>query len=225
MEVTPVVPGTCLMISTTRSRQSHPAGPDLAQVWRLADPGDYRAGDIESGVGAGEMDEAAGEQDTEAQQHHRKRQLQHHEPGAQIPSANGKCRLTLFHGESQIGIRSAQCRRQRREEQRQQCCCQGIKKQPPVILEMEFEWKIVSRWPADVAEPTAQQRVDGETGGGSQCHQDDAFGKQLADDIAAAGAERCESPSRAAGQRRVPTAGRPRSGTRSATVAPRCRRA
>ena len=55
---------------------------------------------------------------------------------------------------------------------------------------MEFEWKIVSRGPADVAELLTQECVEGETGGRSQRHQHGAFGEELADDVAAAGAER-----------------------------------
>jgi hypothetical protein len=55
---------------------------------------------------------------------------------------------------------------------------------------MEFEWEIVSRGPSDVAELLAQECVEDETDGGSQRHQNRALGEKLANDIAAAGAER-----------------------------------
>ena len=55
---------------------------------------------------------------------------------------------------------------------------------------MKFEWKIISRGPSDIAELSAQKCVEDETNRSTQSHQDRAFGDKLANDMAAAGAER-----------------------------------
>ena len=78
--------------------------------------------------------------------------LQRDEAVAQIPAADGERGLALFHGEAEIGARAAQRGHQGGEEQRASAAASRVKKQAAVVLEMEFEWKVVSRRPANVAE-------------------------------------------------------------------------
>ena len=154
IEVTPVMPGTCLM-SLDDAVAPGPACFALSLPRRLADAGDYRAGDIESGVGVGKVDEAADKQQAEAKQRNRERHLQRDEPVAQVPAADGERGLALLYGEAEIGVRAAQRGHQGGEEHRSQRRRQCVKKQTAVVLEMKFEGKVVSRGPADVAELSA----------------------------------------------------------------------
>ena len=55
---------------------------------------------------------------------------------------------------------------------------------------MELEGQIVGRWPADIAEPVAQEGIDDETDCRAQTHDHRSFREKLTRQLKAAGAER-----------------------------------